>query len=253
MKGKDLYVDLVTNGALLPDKINEIRNVDSLCVSLDGREENHDFIRGNGSWRAAMKAIEVARAEGIKLSVHATLTKRNFGDMKYLCEQARRMGYLQQFSLLLKPLKQFQDELVLNDEEIKTVLREIIELKRKGYPVFTSYRVLKNALNWPFAFEKSRLDKNEIPRRSRLIKCFYGKLKLMIDADGFAYPCTSLNDVFKGLNVREHGVKKAYEHVLRNNDCEACFYLTQNEWSLLLGGGMGQFLNQAKIQVKRIF
>ncbi len=253
MKGKDLYVDLVTNGALLPDKINEIRNVDSLCVSLDGREENHDFIRGNGSWRAAMKAIDVARAEGIKLSVHATLTKRNFGDMKYLCEQARRMGYLQQFSLLLKPLKQFQDELVLNDEEIKTVLREIIELKRKGYPVFTSYRVLKNALNWPFAFEKSRLDKNEIPRRSRLIRCFYGKLKLMIDADGFAYPCTSLNDVFKGLNVREHGVKKAYEHVLRNNDCEACFYLTQNEWSLLLGGGMGQFLNQAKIQVKRIF
>ncbi|MFH1305343.1 MAG: radical SAM protein, partial [Candidatus Omnitrophota bacterium] len=135
LKEKDLYVDLATNGALLPDKINEIKNVDSLCISLDGREENNDFTRGKGSYLAAMRAIEAARAEGIKLSVHATLTKINLGDIEYLCEQARRMGYYQQFSLLLKPLRQFQNELVLNDEEIRTVLRQIIGFKRKGYPV----------------------------------------------------------------------------------------------------------------------
>ncbi|MFH1305596.1 MAG: hypothetical protein ABIH74_04280, partial [Candidatus Omnitrophota bacterium] len=113
--------------------------------------------------------------------------------------------------------------------------------------------VLKNAFNWPFAFGSLRLNKNEIPRRSRLIRCFYGKLKIVIDADGFVYPCSPLSDIFRALNAKEYGVKKAYEHVLRNNDCEACFYLTQNDWNLLLGGGMGQFLNQAYIQLRRIF
>jgi len=253
LKEKDLYVNLVTNGVLLPDKIDEIRNIDSLCISLDGREENNDFTRGKGSYRAAMKAIRVANANGIKLVVQTTITRRNLGDIEYLCEQARSMGYYQQFSLLLKPLKQFQDELTLNDEEIRTVLREIIGFKRKGYPVFTSRKVLENALNWPFAFEKSRLNKDEMPRRNRLIKCFFGKSKIAIDADGFVYPCSSLNNTFKALNVREHGVKKAYEHVLKNNDCKACFYLTQNDWSLLLGGSMEQFLKQALIQLRRIF
>ncbi|MFH1305593.1 MAG: radical SAM protein, partial [Candidatus Omnitrophota bacterium] len=55
MKGKDLYVNLITNGILLPKWINEIKKVDSLCISLDGREENHDFVRGKGSYSAAMK------------------------------------------------------------------------------------------------------------------------------------------------------------------------------------------------------
>ncbi len=67
------------------------------------------------------------------------------------------------------------------------------------------------------------------------------------------YPCSSLNDCFKALNVKEVGVKKAFDHIIKTNNCEACYYLTQNDWSLLLGGSMRQFVNQAYIQAKGIF
>lgn len=253
LKKNNFYVNLVTNGILLPEKVNEIIKIDSLCISLDGREENNDFNRGKGSYQAAMKAIRLAKEKKLKFVVHAALTKKTVNDIEYLCKQAQKIGYYQQFSLLLKPLKASQNDLGLTDEESRAALRQIIELKKEGYPVFTSYRTLQNALNWPFTFNKSRLNKGEIPVKSHLIRCFYGKLKIAIDADGFAYPCSSLNDTFNALNVKEVGVRKAYEHILKNNTCEACFYLTQNDWSLLLGGSAAQFLNQANIQLREIF
>lgn len=253
LKKNHFYVNLVTNGILLPEKINEIMKVDSLCISLDGREEGNDFNRGKGSYQAAMAAIKLAKERKIKFVVHATLTQKNVQDIGYLCKLAKKTGYYQQFSLLLKSLHPSQKELALTENETKDALREIIRLKKEGYPVFTSYQTLKNALNWPYAFDKPRLNNDEITRVSNLIRCFYGKLKIVIDADGFAYPCSSLNDTFKALNVKEVGVRKAYEHILKNNNCAACFYLTQNDWSLFLGGSLKQFLNQVLIQTRGAF
>lgn len=252
LKNNNFYVNLVTNGILLPEKINEVMRVDSMCISLDGREENNDFNRGQGSYHASMKAIRLAKAKGFKLVVHAALTKRSVGDIEYLCKQAKEMGYYQQFSLLLKPLHPAQSEVGLTDAESRAALRKIIRLKQRGYPIFTSYRTLNNALNWPFSFDQPRLKRGEVPPDKNLIRCFFSKRKLTIDANGFAYPCSSSNDTFKALNVKEVGVRKAYEHILATNTCEACFYLTQNDWSLMLGGSLKQFLNQAYVQLAEL-
>lgn len=254
LKKDKFYVNLVTNGILLPEKIDEVMKVDSLCISLDGREENNDFNRGKGTYKAIMKAIKLAKQRGLKFNVQATLTKKNVGDIEYLAELAKEIGYFQQFSLLLKPLQDSQQQdWGLTEEESKSALKEIVQLKKEGYPIFTSYDVLQNALSWPFGFDKSRLTKDEFNRARNVIRCFYGKLKIAIDADGFAYPCSSLNDSFKALNVRDVGVKKAYEHILKNNTCEACFYLTQNDWNLLLSGSLKQYFNQARIQLREVF
>jgi MoaA/NifB/PqqE/SkfB family radical SAM enzyme len=254
LKNKKFYVNLVTNGILLPEKIDEVMKVDSLCISLDGREANNDFNRGNGSYKKIMKAIRLAKERGLKFNVQATLTKKNLQDIEYLAALAKEIGYYQQFSLLLKPLESSQQQdWGLTEEESGWALKEIIRVKKQGFPVFTSYRVLQNAINWLSTFDKVRLNKDEIPQACNVIRCFYGKLKIAIDADGFAYPCSSLNDSFKALNVRDAGVKKAYEHILSTNTCEACFYLTQNDWNLFLGGSLSQFLHQASIQLTEVF
>ncbi len=255
LKKNKFYVNVVTNGILLPSKIDEIANVDSLCISLDGKEKNNDYNRGKGTYKASMAAIMLAKEKGFKLVVQSTLTKRSVTDIEYLCRQAKEIGYYQQFSLLLKPLASEEIELGLSDEGARDALRQIIEFKKDGYPVFTSYRTLKNAINWPYGFDKQRLEMAELPPGNKLIKCFFGKLKIAIDADGFAYPCSTLNDpqVFKALNVKDVGVKKAYEHILKNKPCEACYYLTQNDWNLLLGGSLKQYMGQAYIQLQGMF
>ena|SRR3989338_635649 len=255
LKSKGMYVNVVTNGILLEEKISDLQDVDSLCISLDGREENNDYTRGAGSYKKIMRAIHVAKENAIKFVVHATLTKRNLNDIEYLAEQAKEIGYYQQFSLLLKPLSPAAQELFLSDAMARSALQKIKQLKKKGYPIFTSYRVLDNALHWPLSFDRARLDDKELAgfRDKGLIPCYYGRLKIAIDADGYLYPCSSLNDTFPALNVKEVGVKAAYEHVLKTNRCSACIYLTQNEWSLLLGMDMRQFINQAVLQIKGIF
>jgi len=250
-----MYVNVVTNGILLEEKISDLEEVDSLCISLDGREENNDYTRGAGSYKKIMCAIHATKGKAIKFVVHATLTKRNLNDIEYLAEQAKEIGYYQQFSLLLKPLLPAMQELCLSDAQARSVLKKIRQLKKKGYPIFTSYRVLDNALHWPLSYDKVRLDDNEFARfkDKGLIPCYYGRLKIVIDADGYLYPCSSLNDTFPALNVKEVGVKAAYEHVLKTNKCSACIYLTQNDWSLLLGMDIHQFVDQAVLQVKGIF
>ena len=42
IKAKGMYCCLITNGSLLKQKIDEIRNVDNLTISLDGRKKNND-------------------------------------------------------------------------------------------------------------------------------------------------------------------------------------------------------------------
>lgn len=253
MKGKGLYVNVVTNGLLLPEKYDEIRDIDSLCISLDGTEEANDANRGAGSYKKIIEAIEVARREGFKFNVQATITRNSKDQVPYLAKLAKEKGYYQQFSLLLKPLEASREDIGLDDEETKEVLREIMKYKKDGYPIFTSMRTLENALNWKHPYAKAMLDVEEYKKEKDTIRCYYGKLKLVIDADGFAYPCSSLNDVFKAKNVMEVGVKEAYEHVVSTNTCEACFFLTQNDWSLLLGLSPRQYYDQVKIQLKEIF
>lgn len=253
MKDKNLYVNLVTNGILLVQKINEIRNIDSLCISLDGSRDANDRTRGQGTYDKIIDAIRFAKKENFKLNVHATLTKYNKNDIGFLVKLAKEIGYYQQFSILLKPWLKEQIDISLDDEEIKKALKEIISYKKQGYPIFTSYRTLENVLNWKFPYSKPMLKINEIPKNSNIIRCFYGKLKIVIDADGFVYPCSSLNQDFQALNVKEVGVKAAYEHVLKTNTCESCIFLTQNDWSLLLGFSLRQYLEQIKIQLKEIF
>ena len=255
LKSKGMYVNVVTNGILLEEKISDLEEVDSLCISLDGREENNDYTRGAGSYKKIICAIHAAKGKAIKFVVHATLTKRNLNDIEYLAAQAKEIGYYQQFSLLLKPLSPAMQELFLSDDQVRSVLKKIRQLKKKGYPIFTSYRVIDNALHWPLSFDRARLNDKELTgfKDKGLIPCYYGKLKIAIDADGYLYPCSSLNDTFPALNVQEVGVKAAYEHVLKTNRCSACIYLTQNEWSLLLGMDIGQFINQVVLQARGIF
>ena len=118
----------------------------------------------------------------------------------------------------------------------------LIEKKNNGNRTF--WKITADGLNKLLKIKEKALDYESQSD---------GKLKIVIDANGCAYPCSSLNDKFKALNVKEVGVKKAYEHILKINTCEACYFLTQNDWSLLLGLSGRQYREQMKIQLRQIF
>jgi len=254
MKAKNMYVNLITNGILLESKLEQVRLVDSLCISLDGREEGNDLNRGKGAYQAALRAIRLAKKEGIRLRVHATITRHTKNDVGFLAQLEKEIGFSQEFSVLYAcgGVSENMEELSISDAETKEVIRDIVAWKKKGYPIYTAERVLENAINWPAPYSKPFFRQEEIPQGFKSIPCHYGRTKFILDADGKVYPCFALLDSFDALNVRAVGVKKAIEHARAARTCSACVHLTNNDHNLLLGFSPRHVFKQCILQLKEL-
>jgi len=250
MKEKGLYVNLITNGILLEKKLHEINIVDSICLSLDGREEGNDYIRGKGTFKAVLRAVDLVKSAGIPLRVQATLTKYTKDDMAFLAQLANDKEFHLEFSLLFASTPDMKN-LMMDDQETRKALREIKELKKKGYPIFTSLVTLDLALNWE-DYGYTTLTKEDLPPHLKPIPCGYARHKFTIDANGRTFPCFPLNTTFNAYNVKEVGVKKAFEHTVRNNKCVLCPFLTQNDWNYMLSLSPGFLVHQVILNMKEL-
>jgi len=67
------------NGSMAVEKIDALRNVDFVAISLDTLdEEKNDYLKGvKGAWRKAMNAIETLKREGIHVGVSPTISQMN--------------------------------------------------------------------------------------------------------------------------------------------------------------------------------
>ena len=93
---------VLTNGALLSGRrLETLRSLPSdrltLQISLDSpTSERHDLHRGKGSWERALKGIELARAEGFRVRLAATVSTdeeaeefHRFLDSRHINEEDR--------------------------------------------------------------------------------------------------------------------------------------------------------------------
>lgn len=238
IKTKGIYVCLVTNGQIFPKRIDELRNIDNLTISLDGRPENNDKNRGLGSYDYAIAAIRLALKERFKVRVSCTLTKHSKNDIPYMAELAKEVGFPVSFSILFRTdFTKSDDPLALTGDEIRQCLRTIKNLKHQGYPLFTSNANLDYALRWPYErFNKLFLSREQVPKDFKPLACYNSKLMFHAEGDGRMMPCTILSsNQFDGKDVRVVGTREAIRHVQDTNKCVACPHLSQNEWNLLMG------------------
>lgn len=238
VKNKGMYLCLITNGSLFPDKLDDVKNADNVTISLDGSRENNDINRGEGSYDTALEAITHLKRQNIPVRVSATLTRSSMHDVEFLSKLAHEKNFNLFFSILFKPLKKAQ-HLQMSDDEIRAATKEIQRCKAMGYPVFTSEPVLQATYEWPFSFnEIHHVTEEEIPASYRPfhIPCYYSRTKFTIEADGYIYPCFLTTDgSFNPKNWKEVGVDKAIHHVQETNTCRACPAMSQNDHNLLLG------------------
>jgi MoaA/NifB/PqqE/SkfB family radical SAM enzyme len=190
-KHKGFYISFNTNGYLVPKMIDEIRCVDTVCISLDACEEINDKNRGAGSYKRIMNAIDVLLENSTPIVIHSTLTRDNMGDMEFLAKLASEKRCRLQFSILYNADELEDKNLVMNDTEMRETVRKILELKKAGYPIYYSENVLSTAIDWPVDFNRSYVSKKDadFKKNLNLIPCYHGKLKYQIDADGRVVTC----------------------------------------------------------------
>ena len=83
---------LFTNGVLTDSGILTRLNVDELQVSIDGLEDAHDSLRGQGTFRTAMETVRKALDAGIEVSVSTMVHAGNLGDFGQLDSLFRKIG-----------------------------------------------------------------------------------------------------------------------------------------------------------------
>jgi radical SAM protein with 4Fe4S-binding SPASM domain len=78
---------LFSNGLLLTSEIIKSLSVDEVQLSIDGMEHGHDTLRGQGSFRKVMKALDMLSESGMTVSVATMAHTENikeFEEMKAL-------------------------------------------------------------------------------------------------------------------------------------------------------------------------
>ncbi len=201
---------LNSNGALVPDKIDALRRLSMLSLSLDGAEQAHDAARGRGSHRQVMRAMETAQAAGIPVSLAVTLSSHNLAEVSGLLDLAAHYRVRISFQpATLQQLGSTHDNPITPQvEAYRAVTARLIALKRSGNPWIVSSRTtLEHLALFP---------------DPRAIPCQAGRLYFRIEANGDVLACTDTARPEAVANVRRDGLIRALE-LTRPAGCNSCW------------------------------
>ena len=92
---KGIVTCISTNGTLIDEEIAKRldHNLVYIQVSLDGATpESNDAVRGKGSYRKVLSALEKLRKRNIEVSINTVLTRRSYPELDRLAELAANYG-----------------------------------------------------------------------------------------------------------------------------------------------------------------
>lgn len=82
-----IITSIITNGWLIDENFihNAITSgIRSVCLSIDGLEKTHDFVRRSGSFNKSIKALKELRKNNISTSVITSINKENICELEEL-------------------------------------------------------------------------------------------------------------------------------------------------------------------------
>lgn len=244
---KGIICSVSSNGLLLADKIDVLKNVSSINISLDGNEEQHNRNRGAQDYKRVIKAIETVVKNHIPVSTCTVLNKYNVDCVNEIANLAKEKKFLAIFHFpygRLK-LKEYASFHPLSPKEASNVVQKIIDLKKAGYPIYYSNKNHEYIRDWPVDKLNRLLLKKDRVKNFNFIPCRAGDLFCFIDANGYVYPCTVLCGQIKVFNVLKEGFQKAWDYLPKIR-CKACGFFFQNELNLFLGLDLESWTNFIK-------
>jgi len=216
---------MVTNGFLVPQKLDAVRRLDELVISLDGSEEAHDRQRGRGTWKRVMGAIELCARERLDFFLSAVVTRESAGEIDWLLATARRFGVMVNFQILQSNEEMYGQGVagwMPEAEEIRAIISKVMAAKAAGEPVLFTTRSYRRTLHWP-DFSQERVE-----RPGEISPCTAGRYFLQMEPNGDIYPCVLHVGTFKPKNAARDGVEAAWRHTQRHS-CFDCYNTWLNE------------------------
>ena len=145
---KNFITTVYDNGSLAAEKIDALRSVDFVAISLDTLDEKkNDYLKGvPGSWKRAMNAIETLKEEGIPVGVSPTISQVNLYEIidftKYFISRNIPVWYClywydYPFEDSMFSIGKKNDEYLITDREtLADICTTLIEMKKKNTNIY---------------------------------------------------------------------------------------------------------------------
>ncbi|HBG47851.1 MAG TPA: hypothetical protein DDW94_12810 [Deltaproteobacteria bacterium] len=176
---KGVFTSLFTNGSLLEDNMEKLKELDLIIVSLDGPEEAHGKLRDGGSYRQLASGIRAAKMAGLNVWTNTVITKENLDYLPLMVDDAQRLGVKMTFQPVLSyPFSSDVSRISSMSPEGKAYMKAIQglkELKKKGAPI----------VNSPEYLDHIKLPVWGLNRR----ECWAGRLYCAVTPTGNVAPC----------------------------------------------------------------
>lgn len=215
-KEKQLAISIVSNGLLLTkeliEKLNQME-LDTFWISLDGLEQNHDYLRGKGTYKKAIEALLLLKEyyKG-KTAVRMSLNKSNISEYKEIIKVAEDVGVN---LIRLTPILDFgrakNEDILINQEQYIDFLKEIREIKSSIEIVYPN-----------------KPTPNKIWIGQNGFGCHCGKEAVWLDEAGDYSPCIFWGEKYTLGNIKETPYIELWNMSLKasefegNETCKKC-------------------------------
>jgi MoaA/NifB/PqqE/SkfB family radical SAM enzyme len=234
---KGIETKLNSNGVLVKKKIGALKNLDMLNFSLEGPEEIHDIIRGKGSFKKVIEAVQTVKTHGIKFDFATVLTRINLDAVDFILDTARK----ENSKVTFQPATQLTlggeepNELSPPENEYREAVNKLIRKKKNGdSAVGNSVCGLNHLFKWP---------------HPETMKCASGWVSCRIEPDGSVMYCSRESRLFSPKNCLDVGFGEAFDH-LRPISCEDCWCAARVELNLAFSFKLSVMLNQIKSLIR---
>lgn len=226
---------MVSNGRLMSDTM--IRNLvgagmKAVSISLDGLEEEHNWMRGNKeSFRYASHAIETLAGQPVAFDVVTCVYGRNFTQLDRIREHLIGMGVRQWRLLTVFPVGRAASdpELQLSHDQKRALMDFIVATRKEG------------RIKASFGCE-GFLGGYEMKVRDHFFTCQAGISVASVRIDGAISACTSVRADYDQGNIYSDDFVDVWENRFadmrdrgwaRTGDCAKCRY-----WKWCHGDGL---------------
>ena len=193
------WVTMATNGTFLKNRAEIVaNNVNELLVSVDIPSEEHDKIRGqSGTFRRCVEGIRAVKAINprCRIKICTVISNLNKHAIKSLAEFAKKEKCQLNLQHIDRNLQRNPGmmKVEISMEKKKEINKEIIALKKQGYPIMNSYTYLKQYQNGknPYSCRSQFMyftvwpngDVNSCSNGSNLGNVLKSSVKEIIDSD----------------------------------------------------------------------
>ena len=209
LKGLGVSVGVDTNGRLVPDRLEDLRIVDGVAISLDGAKATHDAQRGAGSYDKAVSAADLLASAGVPITYNCVITGNNFDQL----QSVLNIAAAHDAATLFQPATPWR-----HDSELPNPLAPSREQLRLAIDFLSSRRRHERKIGNPRIYFRTLRD---YPNQRRL-PCPGGRIACVVNPDGMVGNCDFGVPEDQWRDATTLGFEAAFNTLTQPAPCDQC-------------------------------